>query len=309
MLLTVLILQQHSSCQETTCSGVIINQNLDGNSVPVMTSTATDVGPQGHPGKRGPQGVAGVKGEKGEQGATGATGATGQGFDLAELQEMKEKLEQMQTSLEQCNERTSVLEEKIKFVDNPRTCGEIASDLGSGFYTIQPNYNVGPFKVYSNFATTPASTEISHDSEAEISADGYDADLSYTRNITYNATMPQIIALINQATTCKQHINYKCYNSALHWSSGTIVAAWYSRNREQMSSWGNTATPGSCECGDTGTCADSSLKCNCDKNDDVWREDGGFLSDTTKLPVTIMKFGDTGSNEHGKHTLGKLVCI
>ena len=37
------------------------------------------------------------------------------------------------------------------------------------------------------------------------------------------------------------------------------------------------------------------------------REDSGFLSNMTDLPVKQLRFGDTGhNNEHGYHTLGKL---
>ena len=39
------------------------------------------------------------------------------------------------------------------------------------------------------------------------------------------------------------------------------------------------------------------------------REDSGFLSNMTDLPVKQLRFGDTGhNNEHGYHTLGKLKC-
>ena len=59
----------------------------------------------------------------------------------------------------------------------------------------------------------------------------------------------------------------------------------------------------------TNSCARSRFGCNCDKNDFVWREDSGLLTDKTKLPVKELRFGDTGSdNEQGYHTLGKLKC-
>ena len=56
-------------------------------------------------------------------------------------------------------------------------------------------------------------------------------------------------------------------------------------------------------------CANSKYGCNCDKNDSVWREDSGLLTDKTKLPVKQLKFGDVGgSAEMGYHTLGKFKC-
>ena len=54
---------------------------------------------------------------------------------------------------------------------------------------------------------------------------------------------------------------------------------------------------------------DPSYGCNCDKNDKVWREDSGLLTDRTKLPVKQLKFGDTGESwEFGFHPLGKFKC-
>ena len=62
------------------------------------------------------------------------------------------------------------------------------------------------------------------------------------------------------------------------------------------------------------TCAGyKNYVCNCDKNDDKWREDSGVLTDKTSLPVIQLKFGDTRSHgnrsEEGYHTLGKLKCF
>ena len=58
----------------------------------------------------------------------------------------------------------------------------------------------------------------------------------------------------------------------------------------------------------TNSCADPSRACNCDKNDGVWREDSGLLTDKSTLPVKELRFGDTGTNERGYHTLGKFKC-
>ena len=61
-----------------------------------------------------------------------------------------------------------------------------------------------------------------------------------------------------------------------------------------MTYWGG-ASPGSgkCVCGMNNSCADPSYRCNCDKNDSVWREDSGLLTDKTKLLVKQLRFGDT----------------
>ena len=49
--------------------------------------------------------------------------------------------------------------------------------------------------------------------------------------------------------------------------------------------------------------------CNCDANDDEWRKDRGDLSDKSTLPVTELRFGDTGSEkEKIVYRLGALKC-
>ena len=55
-------------------------------------------------------------------------------------------------------------------------------------------------------------------------------------------------------------------------------------------------------------CVDK-LPCNCDKNDNVWRQDAGWLTDKDSLPVTAISVSDTqGSSEEAKVTLGLLIC-
>jgi len=76
-----------------------------------------------------------------------------------------------------------------------------------------------------------------------------------------------------------------------------------------MTYWsGASPSSGKCACGMNNSCA-GGYGCNCDKDDNVWREDSGLLTDKTKLPVKQLRFGDAVSSlEHGYHTLGKLKC-
>ena len=86
---------------------------------------------------------------------------------------------------------------------------------------------------------------------------------------------------------------------------------WVSRDGDKMTYWGgsNSTYPYKCACGVTGTCADNRYGCNCDKNDNVWREDSGLLTTKSHLPVKQLRFGDAiPPNELGYHTLGKLRC-
>ncbi|EDO44023.1 predicted protein, partial [Nematostella vectensis] len=60
---------------------------------------------------------------------------------------------------------------------------------------------------------------------------------------------------------------------------------WVSRDGEKMTSWGGAPSRSNkCACGVTGTCDNAANSCNCESNDNVWREDSGFLTDKETLP-------------------------
>ena len=124
----------------------------------------------------------------------------------------------------------------------------------------------------------------------------------YSRDIHYKGA-----SLTRDSSHCEQFINYECYDSRVFRSGN---AWWVSRDSAKMTYRGG-ASPGSGNqaCGMTNSCADSSYGCNCDKNDLVWREDSGLLTDKTKLPVKQLRFGDVSGSEEGYHTLGKLKCF
>ena len=168
-----------------------------------------------------------------------------------------------------------------------------------------------PFKVFCDMTDKGGIgvTVVSHDSENRTLVDGYDGYGSYSRNVTYNETsLIQLASLTASSSHCEQFIKYECYQSLLL-SRGIMYGWWVSRDDENMTYWGGVnSVPFKCACGLNNTCADSSHDCNCDKNDMKWREDSGLLTDKSKLPVIQMRFGDTGHNESGYHTLGKLEC-
>ena len=190
------------------------------------------------------------------------------------------------------------------------------SSSESGNYVIDPDGKGGlaPFTVYCDMADKNGVgvTVISHDSEGRTKVRdglGYGGPGSYSRDIHYNgASFSQLASLTRVSSHCEQFIKYECHGSVIFGYGG--YAWWVSRDSSKMTYWGG-ASPGSgkCACGMTNSCADSSLGCNCDKNDGVWREDSGLLTDKTKLPVKQLRFGDVGdSNNQGYHTLGKLKC-
>ena len=151
-------------------------------------------------------------------------------------------------------------------------------------------------------------TVINHDSESRTHAKGCIAAGCYSRNIHYNgASLSQLASLTSVSSHCEQFIKYECHDSRLLRDG---KGWWVSRDNSSMTYWGG-ASPGSgkCACGMNNTCANPSYGCNCDKNDQVWREDSGLLTDKTKLPVKQLFFGDNGDGVNkGYHTLGKFKC-
>ncbi|XP_078378982.1 uncharacterized protein LOC144662115 [Oculina patagonica] len=187
----------------------------------------------------------------------------------------------------------------------------------SGNYVIDPDGAGGlaPFTAYCDMSDKNGVgvTVISHGSESRSLVDGYNDPGTYSRSIHYpGASLSQLASLTYVSTHCEQFIKYECYGSSFHYGS-TLASWWVSRDSNQMLYWGG-ASPVSqkCACGMTNSCVDPSQACNCDKNDGVWREDSGLLTDKSTLPVKELRFGDTGYfqsvDEKGYHTLGKLKC-
>ena len=185
----------------------------------------------------------------------------------------------------------------------------------SGNYLIDPDGAgvLAPFTVYCDISDNSgvSVTVISHDSENRTLVDGYEGYSDYSRSIHYSgASLSPLASLTDVSLHCEQFIKHECYNSGLWFTSS--VSRWVSRDSCEMRYWGG-ASPDSrkCACGMTNSCADPSQVCNCDKNDKVWREDSGLLTDRSALPVKEVRFGDTGvysdgTDEKGFNTLGKL---
>ena len=182
----------------------------------------------------------------------------------------------------------------------------------SGNYVIDPGGDGGlaPFTVYCNMADKNGVgvTVVSHDSESRTHVQGCESNGCYSRGIRYmGASLSQLASLTRVSSHCEQFIKYECYGSLLFQSNP--YGWWVSRDSAKMIYWGGASGSRKCACGMTNSCADLRYGCNCDLNDNVWREDSGLLTDKTHLPVKQLRFGDTGdSGEQGYHTLGKLKC-
>ena len=202
---------------------------------------------------------------------------------------------------------------KINSPVNAASCSVIRKYVSSvsGNYVIDPDVAGGlaPFTVHCDMSDKNGVgvTVISHNSESRTYVRGYDSQGSYSRDIRYTgASLSQLASLTRVSSHCEQFIKYECYDSRLFRDG---MGWWVSRDSTKMTYWGGASVSGKCACGMTNSCADSRYSCNCDKNDFVWREDSGPLTDKTRLPVKQLRFGDTGgSSDQGYHTLGKLRC-
>ena len=202
-------------------------------------------------------------------------------------------------------------------VKYPETCSKVKANISdvSGDYLIDPDGVLGedPFPVYCNMTDKGGVgvTVVSHNSENRTQVIGYNGHGEYSLDVHYrSASISQLKALTEASGNCQQFIKYECFHARLNKGG---FSWWVSRDGQKMTYWGgeNLKTDGYA-CGLTGSCAnDESPKCNCDKNDEKWREDSGFLTIKSHLPVKQLRFGDTGDeylNEEGYHTLGKLEC-
>ena len=180
-------------------------------------------------------------------------------------------------------------------VKYPETCTKVKASISdvSGNYLIDPDGVLGkdPFPVYCNMTDKGGVgvTVVGHDMENRTQVIGYEKRGEYFVDIHYrSASISQLKALSDY---CQQFIKYECFHARLIEGG---YSWWVSRDGQKMTYWGGeNLSTGGCTCGLTGSCADDeSLKCNCDKNDENWREDSGFLTIKSHLPVKQLRFGD-----------------
>ena len=214
----------------------------------------------------------------------------------------------------------TTIEAKVMIKTSPeKSCSVIQkyANSANGNYIIDPDGEGGlaPFTVYCDMTDKKGIgvTVISHDSESRTHVyDGtrYRSRGGYSRDIHYTgASLSQLASLTSVSSHCEQFIKYECYNSVLLFN-GNQYGWWVSRDSVKMTYWGGASVSNKCACGMTNSCVNPRKGCNCDANENVWREDSGLLTDRTRLPVKQLRFGDfgRGSSEQGYHTLGKLKC-
>ena len=210
------------------------------------------------------------------------------------------------------NSLSSIHANVIVYVEYPETCSVVKANISeeSGDYVIDPDGVQGenPFTVYCNMTSQGGVgvTVVSHNSESKTHVTGDDDDDNYERDIQYiGSSLSQLAGLTEVSTNCHQFVKYDCMRSKFKDNQ----AYWRSRDGAKMTYWGGASYGHKCACGTTGSCADPGEGCNCDKNDNAWREDSGLLTNKSHLPVSQLSFSDIGDDgEEGYHTLGKLEC-
>ena len=232
------------------------------------------------------------------------------------------KLERLLHASMKINHRTLYFVDivnRIEMLHSPTTCSALLrkhpSTTNGNHYIYPQGLPTSPsVQVYCDMTSKNGIgvTVFGHDSESRTLVKGYDPPGSYKRKINYDTSIKQIVAIIKQSKNCEQFIKYECFQSRLFRDGG--YGWWVSRQGSRMNYWGGAAiNSGKCACGMTNSCA-GGKNCHCDANDYTWREDSGYLTDKSALPVTELRLGDADGNlysssvESGYHTLGKLRC-
>ena len=171
-----------------------------------------------------------------------------------------------------------------------------------GFASLIRTFYLSPHKNISTIALiTSHYLYTGHDLETSVHVDGYEGAGEFSRRLTYsdkdNQVIPldSLISLVNASSHCEQYARWACKKSLIHNVNDSFVTFFGNRNFEMMNYFPG-ADPGSnmCACGKKGLCATSRVMCNCDANDDVWREDSGVFQSLDDLPIASVNAGDTG---------------
>ena len=207
------------------------------------------------------------------------------------------------------NSKFTAIQSVTRIIGLPKTCRDlrVTGVVKSGTYTVYP-INSQSANVYCDMKSKNGVgvTVISHNSETRTRVIGIEARGGARRIIRYAIPGVFIKAIVDSSSKCEQYIKYECKGSLIAGNGG--YAWWVSAGGKRMSNWGGVDhSKTGCACSLTNSCAPG--VCNCDKNDDVWREDSGLLDEKEFLPISEVRFGDTGdSREEGYYTVGKLKC-
>lgn len=138
---------------------------------------------------------------------------------------------------------------------------------------------------------------LDHDQENVTQVQGYEGAGEYEAYLTYYTGWEEAIKIVDSSDECAQFMRWDCLAAIIHnpYNPDMLTTFWKNRT-EQMTNYFGGATPGSgnCACGETNSCFNATLPCNCDINDDLWHYDEGFVTNKAELPIHSFFAGDTG---------------
>ena len=140
---------------------------------------------------------------------------------------------------------------------------------------------------------------VDHDQENITQVQGYEGAGEFEAYLTYDTGWEEAIRIVDSSEECAQFMRWDCKAAIIHnpYNPDMLTTFWKNRT-EQMTNYFGGATPGSgnCACGETNSCFNVTLPCNCDINDDEWHFDEGFVTNKAELPIHSFFAGDTGEN-------------
>ncbi|XP_022106836.1 uncharacterized protein LOC110987964 [Acanthaster planci] len=199
----------------------------------------------------------------------------------------------------------------------PSSCADILSQgsSDSGDYDIDAGN--GQMTVYCDMSGDEPISIVHHDHEyadrEDRKVDNCEEPGSFSAEITYTVSLEKVVALADISEYCEQYISYISHGSVLTWFQENLPYGWWeNRFHKKMKNWGGAATGTiGCGCSVSPQGCKEGRQCNADWNIHQDIEDSGFLRDKLSLPVTRLRFGDTGTlddDEYGFYELGPLRC-
>ena len=140
----------------------------------------------------------------------------------------------------------------------------------------------------------------------EVRGVDYEEMGGYQMSFKYNVSWNLLLEIVRVSRTCKQLIRWECHSASIKspYNSSIAITFWKNRDGLPRLYWGGAGhTTTNCACGMSDSCAVPKLKCNCDANDEVLREDVGHVSYKPDLPITMFLAGDTGENSELSYRL------
>ena len=235
----------------------------------------------------------------------------------SKMEDVNDEVEGLKDELEDVNDEVEYLKELSKLL-SVKTCDEM-HDFGlnkSDYYFIDPDGPLNgeePIRVYCDFTEDYGFTKIPHDSENRIEVTHCKEPGCYSRPIVYDSSMEQMKNLIELSESCSQFIRYDCYLSPLK-DDGVNLASWVDQNGQDQIYWsGSNYGNHVCLChfSEEGCILDDVLNntCNCDSKSPAVLFDLGYITNSSALPITELKFGGMDYEPQlAFHTLGKLSC-